>query len=160
MAMKIWVDADSCPKQVRVIIVRAANKKKILAYFVANRPIALIAGEYLVAVECEKTDQAADNYILERALPGDLVITRDIPLAKQLVDAGITVINDRGEEFNPNTINTRLSIRNFMYELNAAGLKPESTARFNKKDTQKFAACFDTVLHRLLVQNAPCSDGG
>lgn len=145
--MMIWVDADSCPKQVRTIVERAANKRKIACVFVANRPIPLTPTEYVQSVQTEDTDQAADNYICEHAQKTDLVITRDIPLAKKLVDAEITVINDRGREFTANDINTILSERNFMYELAAAGLTPEKTSSFSKKDGQKFAANFDRILN-------------
>lgn len=148
--MKIWVDADSCPKPVRRIIERAANKRKIYCYFVANRPIPIAKTEYVFAVECENVDQAADNFILQNVSKDDLVVTRDIPLAKLLVDAGITTINDRGAEFTQNDINTRLSVRNFMYELALVGLKPDKTSSFSKKDLQNFAASFDRLLNKML----------
>lgn len=146
--MTIWVDADSCPKQVRRIIERAANKRRIRTYFIANRNIPVTVSKYVLTIVCESTDQAADNFIIEKAQVGDLVITRDIPLAKLLVDAGIITINDRGAEFTANDINTRLSIRNFMYELTSAGLAPEQTSTFNKKDVQNFAANFDRILNK------------
>lgn len=148
--MNIWVDADSCPKDIRRIIERAANKRKIPSYFVANRAIPIHITRYVFSIICENSDQAADRYILENVSKLDLVITRDIPLAKQLVDLGVKTINDRGTEFTPNDINTRLSIRNFMYELQSAGLSPEKTSTFNKKDVQNFAARFDTILNKAL----------
>lgn len=145
--MRIWIDADSCPKRVREIVERAANKRNILCFFVANRKIPVGITEYVKAIETENTDQAADNYICENAKATDLVITRDIPLAKKLVDANITTINDRGTEFTPNDINTRLSERNFMYELASAGIAPEKTHSLTKKDIQNFAANFDRILN-------------
>lgn len=144
--MTIWVDADSCPKQIRTIVERASNKRMLPCFFVANRLIPIRATDYVQNVQTENADQAADNYIFEHAGEKDLVITRDIPLAKKLIDAKITVINDRGTEFTANDINTRLSERNFMYELANAGLMPEKTHVFNKKDVQNFAANFDRIL--------------
>lgn len=147
--MRIWVDADSCPKRVRKVLEKAANKRKTFTFFVANRPIPVKLTDYVFLVETENTAQSADNYILKNAKTGDLVVTRDIPLAKQLVDKNIATINDRGREFTANDINTHFSIRNFMYNLASAGLVPESTSSFNKKDLQNFAAKFDTVFNRL-----------
>lgn len=145
--MRIWIDADSCPKRVRAIVERAANKRKIPCFFVANRKIPVGISEYVKAIKTENTDQAADNYICKNVKENDLVITRDIPLAKKLVDAKITTINDRGTEFTSNDINTRLAERNFMYELASAGIAPEKTHRLTKKDIQNFAANFDRILN-------------
>lgn len=144
--MKIWVDSDSCPKQVRTIIFRAANKRHIHSFFVANRALPIRETEYIHPIVTCIEEQAADNYIIMHASSDDLVVTRDIPLAKCLLEKGMTVINDRGTEFSLNDINMRLSLRNFFYELSAAGLKPESTQVFSKRNLQDFAACFDTVL--------------
>lgn len=115
--MIIWVDADSCPIRVREIIVKAAFRLSILAVFVANREIPLRKHKYIGLVITEKSEQSADIYIVECAKIGDLVITRDIPLAARLVNNGIAVINDRGMSFTKDNVNERLSIRNFMYEV-------------------------------------------
>ena len=93
-------------------------------------------------------------YILAHAVQGDMVITRDIPLAKQLVDAHIRVINDRGIVYTAENIGERLSIRNFMYELSVNGLAPERTKAFGKKEIMEFAQSLDWETQRLL-KNAP-----
>lgn len=147
--MVIWVDADSCPKQVRTVIQRACSKRCIQGYFVANRPLPIEETPYIKVFVTEASDQAADDYIVLHTVVGDLVVTRDIPLAKRLVDKQITTINDRGTIFTGNDINTKLSVRNFMYELSAAGLKPEATAHYSPRDLQKFSAAFDSLLHKL-----------
>ncbi len=148
--MKIWIDADSCPPRIREIICKAGNRLKIYCIFVANRIIPIKKNAYTKSVQTDNVEQSADRHITENAVTGDLVVTRDIPLAKTLVDAGIVVINDRGDLFTANNINTKLSARNFMYELNMAGLKPESINKFGKKEIQKFAATLDKELSKLV----------
>ena len=89
-------------------------------------------------------------YIITYAAQGDMVITRDIPLAKQLVEAHIKVINDRGVVYTAENIDERLSIRNFMYELSINGLAPERTKAFGKREVMEFAQALDRETQRLL----------
>lgn len=148
--MKIWVDADSCPVRIREIIGKASLRINRQAIFAANRPIPLPQYKTISMVVTETGEQAADNFIIENAKNGDLVITRDIPLAKTLVNLCITVINDRGTIFTADNINTFVSARNFMYELQANGLSPKKTNSFGKKEIQKFSNLLDSVLIKLL----------
>lgn len=148
--MKIWVDADSCPVRIRQITAKAGERLKLPVIFVANREIPVPKGENIRMVVTENTEQAADLYITENSAEGDLAITRDILLAKLLVDKGLYVINDRGTIFTRDNINTYLSARNFMYELQANGLAPEKTASFGKKEIQKFSNLLDSLLTKAL----------
>ena len=119
--MTIFVDADSCPVRVREIICKAACRIKRCAVFAANRPIPLPKAPFVRMAVTDTAEQAADAYILQNAAKGDLAVTRDIPLAKLLVDKGITVINDRGTCFTEDNIDSLVSARNFMYELQGNG---------------------------------------
>ena len=148
--MKIWVDADSCPVRIRQITAKAGERLKRPVIFAANREIPIPKGASMVVTE--NTEQAADLYITENSVEGDLAITRDIPLAKLLVDKGLYVINDRGTIFTRDNINTYLSARNFMYELQANGLAPEKTNSFGKKEIQKFSNLLDSLLAKALKQ--------
>ena len=148
--MTIWGDADSCPVRVREIIVKASLRLSVPTVFVANRDIPVTTHAFIRSVVTSSSEQSADSYIVSHAIAGDLVVTRDIPLATQLVEAGLAVINDRGTEFNKDTIRERLSIRNFMYEAHLFGLSNDKVGQFGKKDVQKFSATFDKVLTRLM----------
>jgi len=144
--MKIFVDADSCPPYVRVIVCKAALKKGLAAVFVANRKISLMKDPLILMVVTGSESQSADNYIVENSSREDLVITRDIPLAHDLVMNDMTVINDRGMLFDRNNIKERLSVRNLMYEMRVNGLQPEKSGKLNQKDKQNFANRFDSIL--------------
>lgn len=148
--MTLFVDADSCPVRIREIICKTANRLQIQAVFVANRPIPILKSSYCNSIITAAEEQAADLYILAQAVPGDIVITRDLPLAKQLIDAKIRVINDRGNVYTADNIKERLSIRNFMYELRADGLMPERIRTFGKKEIMNFAHALDYETQRLL----------
>ncbi len=151
--MVFWVDADSCPKPIRDIICRAGKRISAQVVFAANRPVSCSKDVMMVILPQEK--DAADNYIAENAGEGDIVITRDIPLAKRLVEQNLTVINDRGTLYTRENIGERLSIRNFMLDLYNSGLKPESTRKFGAKDIKAFADTFDKTLTRLKATKLP-----
>lgn len=152
--MTLFIDADSCPVRIREIICKTAKRLQVPAIFAANRPIPISKNSYCTSVVTEAQDQAADTYILAHAAQGDIVITRDIPLAKQLVDAHIKVINDRGGIYTAENIGERLSVRNFMYELSINGLAPERTKAFGKKEIMEFAQALDRET-RYLLKNVP-----
>ena len=151
--MTIFVDADSCPKAARDIVLRrgsspTAAKADLKIIFAANRQIPNCAPAQMIL--CSSAENAADDRIVELAQKGDIVITRDVPLAKRLVDNEINVIDDRGRVFNANNINEMLSLRNFMVGLADNGLEYERTANYGKKDLKQFADSFDKLITKLL----------
>jgi uncharacterized protein YaiI (UPF0178 family) len=151
--MKILVDADSCPRQARELILRAAVRTKIPAIFAANRPIPGIEDGGIMEL-CPPGEGSADNRIVELARPGDLVITRDIPLAQRLVEASILVMDDRGQVYTRENIGERLSIRNFMVGLATNGLDAERTATYGKRELKAMADSLDRVLTRLTREHS------
>jgi len=155
--MRIWVDADSCPRAVREIIARAAVRRKIETLFVANHPLPDAGGPSISFVEVRKGEGEADAYIIAHAVSVDLVVTRDIPLASALVGQGLRVLNDRGELYTAENVGERLSVRDFMYELRSSGLSPERTGRFGGREAKAFADAFDRELAR--AAKAPRAPG-
>jgi hypothetical protein len=108
---------------------------------------------------CETHQGAADDRIVELAEPGDLVITRDIPLASRLVEAHISVLDDRGRLYTRENIRERLSLRDFMVGLAEQGLGAERIASYGKKELKAFADGFDRELQRLIRQARDTSLG-
>jgi uncharacterized protein YaiI (UPF0178 family) len=147
--MKILVDADSCPREARELVLRRATRLDIQAVFAANRRIPGIAGKWAVMEICPASINAADDRIAELASPGDLVISRDIPLAQRMVEAGIAIINDRGREYNRENIREMLSLRNFAVGLAENGLGVERIPSYGKKELKTFADALDRILTRL-----------
>ncbi len=152
MEFTLWVDADSCPVQVRELVVKFILRLKIPCFFVANRniPIPNFAKKtnLIQMIITEATEGAADDYIVDHVQSADMVITRDIPLAARLVEKNVTTINDRGKTFSSESIREEVSIRNFNYELAQMGIQPDRTGSFNKKDLNNFANCLDRELQR------------
>lgn len=149
--MRILIDADSCPKAARELVLRRAAKLSIHVIFAANRAIPSdyeIAGvKASVQMEiCSAEENSADNRLVELAEKDDLVITRDIPLAKRLVEKNAVVIDDRGRIFTANNINEILSLRNFTVGLINDGMEFVRTANYGKKDLKTFADSLDKII--------------
>jgi hypothetical protein len=148
--MRIWVDADACPGPVRDILLRASQRLKVPAVFVANRALSLPRTELVSTVQVGAGLDVADQHIATSAQKGDLAVTQDIPLAALLVPRGVVVLDPRGELFTEENISERLSVRNFMHELRESGVMTGGPSGFSAQDKQRFAAALDRELSRLL----------
>lgn len=149
--MKIWIDADAAPRDVKEIVYRAAKRLKLETILVANQRMQTPAGIAEVsAVVVEGGPDVADRYIADHAEAGDLVITQDIPLAAILVPRHVTVLDVRGDEHTMETIGERLSIRDFMEGVRNAGGTTGGPPPYDARAKQAFASALDRVLTRAL----------
>ena len=149
--MKLWLDADAAPRDVKDICLRAAERLKLEAILVANQRLQLPLGyTYVSAVRVDGGPDVADRYIAEHATAGDVAVTADIPLAALLVPKGVIVIDPRGEQYTTESIGERLSVRNFMDGLRGAGVETGGHAAYGPREKQAFANALDRVLTRAL----------
>ncbi len=81
--MSIWVDADACPKVIKEILFRAAERTAVPVTLVANRLLHIPPSRYISALQVANGFDVADSEIVRRLEAGDLVITADIPLAAE-----------------------------------------------------------------------------
>lgn len=146
--MSIWIDADSCPKSVKEIVIRAAERTNTLVIFVANCWLRLPDSEFIKLIQVPMGSDIADNKIAELCDAGDLIVTADIPLAARVVEKGAYALNYRGQLYNKNNVKHALSIRNFMDDLRSGGVETSGPRSFNKKDQQLFANELDKYLCR------------
>ncbi len=144
--MQLWVDADACPVAVRDILFRAAERREITLTLVANQPIRTPASRFIHSVQVAAGFDVADNEIVRRCAPGDLVITNDIPLAAEVLEKGAHALNPRGERYSPETIRDRLNMRDFMDTLRASGVQTGGPPAMSKSDRQAFANSLDRFL--------------
>lgn len=145
---QIWVDADACPGPVKEILFRAAERAQVEVTLVANQWLRTPSSRFVRALQVQGGFDAADDEIADRAAPGDLVVTQDIPLASRVLAKGADAVNPRGERFTRDNIAERLSVRNFMEELRGAGVQTGGPAAFGARDRQAFAKALDTWVAR------------
>ena len=151
--MKLWLDADAAPRDVKDVCYRASERLGLETVLVANQRLQLPLGSPLLsAVRVDGGPDVADAYIAEHAVAGDVAVTADIPLAALLVPKGVVVIDPRGEVFTPESIGERLSVRNFMDGLRGAGVETGGSAPYGPRDKQAFANALDRALTRALRQ--------
>jgi uncharacterized protein YaiI (UPF0178 family) len=148
--LKIWIDADAAPRDVKELVFRSARRLHIETILVANPRRPPPRGNPLVsAVGADGGPDVADQYIATHAMPGDLVVTQDIPLAALLVPKQVAVLDPRGEEHTAETIGERLSVRDFMDQARMSGMVTGGPAPYDARARQAFAAALDRVLTRL-----------
>lgn len=144
--MKIWIDGDACPRVIKEILYRAADKRQVELVLVANRAMAMPRSAYIRSLQVTAGPDVADAEIVRLLEAGDLVITADIPLASLVVEKGGLALDPRGEVYTPENIGARLSMRDFMDELRSNGVETGGPAGFSPADRQAFANQLDRVL--------------
>ncbi len=151
MTLTLWIDADAAPRDVKDICMRASERLALATVFVANQRLQLPPGySHLSAVRVDGGPDVADAYIADHAAAGDVAITADIPLAALLVPKGVVVLDPRGEEYSPESIGERLSVRNFMDGLRGAGVETGGHSAYGAREKQAFANALDRALTRAL----------
>ena len=150
MASCIWVDADACPKVIKDILFRAAERSGVLVTLVANQPLAIPRLATLRMLTVAPGFDVADNVIVARVAAGDLVITADIPLAAEVIAKGAEAVSPRGERFSPDTIRGQLTMRDFMDTMRSSGVVGGGPPPLSQADRNAFAGHLDRWLaHRV-----------
>jgi uncharacterized protein YaiI (UPF0178 family) len=144
--MQIWVDADACPRVIKDILFRAAERKQVSLTLVANKPMPFPPSPYIKSLVVAAGFDVADQRIIELLQPGDLVITADIPLAAAAIKKAGYALNPRGEFYSEDNIQERLAVRNMLDELRGCGIETGGPATFSSCDRQAFANQLDRFL--------------
>jgi len=154
--MKLWVDADAAPRDVKEVVFRSALRLEIEAILVANQRLQVPANNrFATAIRVAGGPDKADDYIADEAVPGDVAVTADIPLASRLVEKGVLTIDPRGTEYTEENIGERLSIRDFMDQVRMTGVDTGGPRAYGPKDKQSFANSLDRILTRLMRSRPP-----
>ncbi len=146
--MTIWVDADACPKTIKTILFRAAERTGIPLCLVANQAMQTPPFKNITAIQVGQGFDVADNEIVRRAQRGDLVITNDIPLADELITKGAQALSPRGEMFSPGSIKAKLNMRDFMDTMRSSGIHTGGPTQMSEADKREFANALDRYLAR------------
>ena len=144
---QIWVDADACPRVIKDILYKAADRVGVALTLVANQPLDTPRSRNINTIQVPSGFDVADNYIVQKSEAGDLVITADIPLAAEVIEKDCLALNPRGELYTENNIRQRLNMRDFMDSLRSSGVEAGGgPAAFSKSDRQTFANQLDRLL--------------
>lgn len=148
--MQIWMDGDACPKVIKDVLFRAAVRTRILLTVVSNHAVTVPPSQFIKRWQVGSGFDVADKYIADTMLPGDLVITADIPLADDVVTRGGVALNPRGEMYTSNNIKQLLARRNHNEMLRGAQLLRGGPEKLSAKEIQIFANALDRLLAQYL----------
>ena len=144
--MKIWVDADACPLVIKEILFRAAQRTGILLTLVANQPVRIPSSPVIKMLQVASGFDVADNEIVRRLSPGDLVVTSDIPLAAEVIEKGGCALSPRGELHTKDNIRARLNMRDFLDTMRASGIDTGGPPALSQSNRKAFAGHLDRLL--------------
>ena len=154
---RIYVDADACP--VKDEIYRVAIRLGVPVSVVAGNFIRVPQDSLIERVAVGPGMDAADNWIAERAGPGDVVITADIPLASRCVKLGAEVIAPNGKPFSEDSIGMTLAMRNLMTDLRSSGEVTGGPKSFSPRDRSAFVSALDQTIRRIQRRRAEQAAG-
>ncbi|TWI57344.1 hypothetical protein IQ22_00560 [Pseudomonas duriflava] len=147
--MRIWIDADACPRAAKELVFKFALKRKLEVVMVAGQPQVKPALACVRLIVVESGMDAADDYLVEQAEPGDLVICSDVPLADRLVKKSVDALDPRGREFDSRNMGERLAVRNLLTDLRDQGQMGGGQPPYGEREKQAFANALDRLLTRL-----------
>lgn len=147
--LRVWIDADACPKGAKDQLVKFALKRGLEVVLVAGQAQSKPAFACVKLIVVPSGPDAADNYLVEHAQPGELVICSDVPLADRLVKKGVAALDPRGKEFDQGNMGERLALRNLFTDLREQGQVGGGQGAYGDKERQAFANALDRILTRL-----------
>ena len=154
--MKIWIDGDACPREIKEIIFKASIRTQIELVYVANSYHKVPKHRLFTTIVVDKTPDAADHYLTEKIQADDILITSDIPLAYEAIQKKANIINPRGFAYTEDNIRDKLATRDLLDELRGSGLVSGGPKPLNSKNKKDFAAILDRLLghHKSLTKNS------
>lgn len=147
--MRVWIDADACPKAAKELVVKFALKRGFEVLLVAGQAQVKPVYACVRLIVVPSGPDAADDYLVEHARPGELVICSDVPLADRLVKKGVAALDPRGREFDEGNMGDKLAVRNLFTELREQGQIGGGQGPYAERDKQAFANALDRILTRL-----------
>ena len=142
----IYVDADACP--VKDEVYRVAQRYGLIVYVVANAFINVPAHPKIKRVVVEAGPDVADDWIAERALVDDVVITNDIPLAERALKGGAAAIAPNGRTFTIDSIGSAMAQRAIMEQIRSTGEITGGPRPFERADRSRFLQTLDETIVR------------
>lgn len=146
MAIQVFVDSDACP--VKDEAIRVATRYKLHIILVSNQGMRPIQGANIQQVVVGAKFDAADDWIVEHASAGDIVITADIQLAARCLNKGCKAVNPAGHIFTPQNIGSALSMRELSAHLRETGEIKGYNPSFSKKDRSRFLQSLDMLIQK------------
>ncbi len=142
----IYVDADACP--VKDEAVRVAVRHRVPISFVANQGSRPTRDPMIRYIYVPQGPDAADDWIVEQATTGDIVVTSDIPLASRALQNGAQVLGPTGKRLTRESIGMALAMRDLKQHLRETGESSGRNPEFTAQDRSRFLSALDEAVGR------------
>lgn len=144
--IRIFVDADACP--VKDEVYKVAARYGLKTFVVSNSFMMVPRSPMIEQVVVDAGPDVADDWIAERTLPGDVVVTNDIPLAERVLKAGGAAITPTGRPFTTDSIGSAIAQRGLMEQLRSTGEFTGGPKAFDRNDRSRFLQALDEAVQR------------
>lgn len=145
---RIFVDADACP--VKAEILKVATRHDVEVVMVANRGLMPSRDPKVRHVTVPGSFDAADDWIVEHAVAGDIAITADVPLAVRLVGKGVDACDPKGRRFDSASIGMASAMRDLNRDLREAGVISGFNRAFSPRDRSAFLETLDRMVRQAM----------
>ena len=130
--MRVWIDADACPKAAKDQVIKFALKRQFEVVLVAGQSQIKPTYALVKLIVVPSGPDAADDYLADR-----------------LVKKGVAALDPRGKEFDPQNMGERLAVRNLFTDLREQGQVSGGQGAYGEREKQAFANALDRILTRL-----------
>jgi uncharacterized protein YaiI (UPF0178 family) len=144
--IRIFIDADACP--VKDEVYKVAARYGLKTFVVSNSFMMVPRSAMIEQVVVDAGPDIADDWIAERTLPGDIVVTNDIPLAERVLQAGGAAITPSGRPFTQDSIGSAIAQRALMEQLRSTGEITGGPKPFDRNDRSRFLQALDEAVQR------------
>ena len=141
--MKLLIDADACPvTDIALSICQASNLDCLIVCDTAHE-IRRAGTETLVI---DKGADSADFALVNRVIPGDIVITQDYGLASMCLAKGARVLHQDGWEYTLDNISGLMEQRHANKKHRLAGGRTKGPSKRTRQQDETFAKAFQQML--------------
>jgi uncharacterized protein YaiI (UPF0178 family) len=144
--IRIYIDADACP--VKDEVYKVAARYGLKTFVVSNSFMMIPQSPLIERVVVDAGPDIADDWIAERAAPGDIVVTNDVPLADRVLKAGAAAIKPNGQPFTADSIGSALAQRSIMEHIRSTGEITGGPKPFDRNDRSRFLQALDEAVQK------------
>ena len=141
---EVFVDADGCPVKKEIYLV--AGRHGLDVTLVSNSRMQVPDEGWIRLVVVSGGFDAADDWIVEHASAGDIVVTADIPLADRCLKKDVRALTPTGKVFTQDSIGEAMAGRELLSYLREMGTVTGGPAPFAPKDRSRFLHELDQLI--------------
>ncbi|MBU3887975.1 YaiI/YqxD family protein [Methylosinus sp. KRF6] len=146
MTIKIYIDGDACP--VKDETYKVASRYGLQTFVVSNSFMQIPRSPLIARIIVDAGADAADDWITEQVVAGDVVVTADIPLAGRVLAKNAHAIAPYGRAFTQDSIGLALAQRSLMEHIRSTGEITGGPPPFSSANRSQFLHALDQAITR------------